>query len=157
MPHELPTPPRTNPFPWLIFLSLIILAGWGWWLAMAQDFSARDSPRTSAVVSSVPPMSSPVVVVMPTLVYFQELATVAPEPTLTPTSNPVIAAWTPTPFPLMCPTDPSTLPEGAVCTWADVIVTSTPFPPCLTPRPGEMCEVMPTSASNTATRWWNDP
>lgn len=141
--HEPPTPSRTNPYPWLIFLALILLAGWlGWW-AFQPMRSASDSPPRNAVVFSAPPISSPLLVVLPTLVYFQELPTVTPLPTPTETPNPVRAAWTPTPLPLMCPSDPSTLPEGAVCTWADIVPTSTPWPTCLTPRPGDTCQAKP--------------
>jgi hypothetical protein len=86
-------------------------------------------------------MSSPIVVVIPTLVYFQELATMTPEPTTTPTPNPVIAAWTPTPLPLFYPSDPAKVTPGVVYVWPEATPpTSTPFPQCVTPIPGDVCE-----------------
>jgi len=142
-------PPPPDPLRWvpLILLSVAILLG-SFAIGKALLLSPSDPSLPSGMRASfaTPSASVPQALIMPTLIYVQEVPTLTPLPTLTPTPDPWLTAVaasqpTPTPEPLACPSTPTLLPTGSICVWpSPPEPTPTPFPRCETPIPGNVCD-----------------
>lgn len=148
-----PDPPRQAWIPLITGLILLTAAGMVGW-ALIQE--SRTPPSLSALPATPPAAERPPVELMSIASSLATLAasphpsemvmvTHTPEPPPSPlptnTPDPSIPTRVPTPNrdAGTCPVDPSVLPTGSFCKWAQP--TKTPLPTCLTPIPGDKCEV----------------